>query len=120
MAEDVGSGMHRGGVRRADVRRAWHRTLGVLITVVRWFGTVCAGLLAVHVVLTVGGANPDNGITQFVASWAERLALGFQDLFTPADPQVAVVVNYGVASLFWLLITSIATKILAALGGHPR
>ncbi|MER6989657.1 hypothetical protein ABT337_23575 [Saccharopolyspora hirsuta] len=102
-------------MRRADVRRAWHRGLGVLISVVRWFGTAAAALLAVHVILTIGNANPDNGITKFVASWAEWLALGFQDLFMPADPKLEVLVNYGVAALFWLVIASLATRVLSAL-----
>ncbi|MER7011053.1 hypothetical protein ABT324_06450 [Saccharopolyspora sp. NPDC000359] len=115
MVEDVSSGAHEGGVRRADLRRAWHRGLGVLISIVRWFGTAAAALLAVHVVLTIGGANPDNGITQFVAAWAEWLALGFQGLFMPADPELAVLINYGAAALFWLFITSLATRILSSL-----
>lgn len=92
----------------------WGKFVDVLTKVVRVVGTICAALLAIHVVLTIGGANPENGITQFVASAADTLALGFQDLFTPADPKLAVLVNYGAAALFWLLITSIATKIIAA------
>ncbi|WP_093158089.1 hypothetical protein [Saccharopolyspora antimicrobica] len=118
MAEEVGSGTHEGGVRRADVRRAWHRGLRVLIKVVRWVGTAAAALLAVHVVLTIGNANPDNGITRFVASWADWLALGFQDLFMPADPKAEVLLNYGAAALFWLIITSLATRILSTLNGR--
>lgn len=87
----------------------------MLIQVVRWAGLVCAALLAIHVILTIGNANPDNGITQFVASVADPLALGFQGLFTPEDPQLAVLLNYGIAALFWLIITSIARRILVAL-----
>ncbi|MCI2423668.1 hypothetical protein MOQ72_40310 [Saccharopolyspora sp. K220] len=115
MAEDVSMGAHEGGVRRADLRRAWVRAVGVLITAVRLVGNACAALLAIHVVLTVGSANPENGITRFVASWADPLALGFQDLFMPDDPKAAVLVNYGIAALFWLLATSLAIKILRAL-----
>nr|WP_145740194.1 hypothetical protein [Saccharopolyspora dendranthemae] len=115
MTEDVRAGAHEGGVRRADLRRGWSRFVDVLIQVVRWAGLVCAALLAIHVILTIGNANPDNGITQFVASVADPLALGFQDLFTPEDPQLAVLLNYGIAALFWLIITSIARRILVAL-----
>ncbi|RRO15102.1 hypothetical protein EIL87_17655 [Saccharopolyspora rhizosphaerae] len=114
MTEDVRAGAHEGGLRRADLRRGWGRFVDVLIQLVRWFGLVCAALLAIHVILTIGSANPDNGITQFVTSVADPLALGFQDLFTPEDPQLAVLLNYGIAAIFWLFITSIATKILAA------
>ncbi|MGW3472985.1 hypothetical protein ACWDKQ_31980 [Saccharopolyspora sp. NPDC000995] len=104
-----------GGVRRADLRRARARVAGVLVNVVRWVGTLGAALLVIHVVFTVAGANPDNGITRFVAFWAETLALGFQDLFMPDDPKLAVAVNYGVAALFWLIATSMAVRILRAL-----
>ncbi len=102
-------------MRRADLRRVRARVVGVLITAVRWGGTACAALLAIHVVLTVGGANPDNGITRFMAKWADPLALGFQDLFTPDDPKLAVLLNYGIAALFWLIATSMAAKILRAI-----
>jgi hypothetical protein len=115
VAEDVSTGAHESGMRRADLRRARARVVGVLITAVRWVGTLFAALLAVHVVLTVGGANPENGITRFVASWADPLALGFQNLFMPDDPKLAVLVNYGLAALFWLIVTSMATKILRAI-----
>lgn len=115
VTEDVRADAHEGGLRRADLRRGWGRFVDVLIHVVRWAGLVCAALLAIHVILTIGNANPDNGITQFVASTADPLALGFQDLFTPADPQLAVLLNYGIAAVFWLVVTSLATRILTAL-----
>lgn len=115
VTEEVRTGARESGVRRADLRRGWSRFVDALILVVRWAGLVCASLLAIHVILTIGSANPDNGITRFVASVADPLALGFQDLFTPADPQLAVLLNYGIAALFWLVITSIARRILAAL-----
>lgn len=98
----------------SEFRRAWSRVVGVLTVAVRLFGFFCAALLAVHVVLTLGNANPDNGITSFVSAWADPLALGFQDLFAPADPEMAVLVNYGIGAIFWLVATSMATRILRA------
>lgn len=98
-----------------DGRRAWVRFIGTLSTLVRAVGSVFAFLLAAHVVLTLGNANPEHTITQFVAGVADPLALGLQDLFMPADPGLAVLLNYGVAALFWLFVTSLATKILRAL-----
>ncbi|WP_344126245.1 hypothetical protein [Saccharopolyspora halophila] len=115
MAEHARSDAREGGLSRADARRMWGRSVDVLTRVVRIAGSVCAALLAIHVVFTLGGANPDNGITEFVASAADTLALGFQDLFMPADPQLEVLVNYGTAALFWLVITGIATRILTSL-----
>lgn len=98
-----------------DSKQIRARIVGIVATVVRWVGTLLAVLMTAHVVLAIGGANPDNGITRFVAEWARPLALGFADLFTPADPQAAVLVNYGIAALFWLIVTSIAVKVIRAL-----
>ncbi|WP_243791030.1 hypothetical protein [Saccharopolyspora gloriosae] len=109
-----------GGRRRLRKSSDWAKVraqvVGVLASVVRWIGTLAALVLTVHVVLTVGGANPDNGITRFVADWSQPLALGFSNLFTPENPQLAVLVNFGIAAVFWLIITSIAVRIIRAFG----
>ncbi|GAA4863524.1 hypothetical protein [Saccharopolyspora cebuensis] len=101
--------------RTGELRRTWARFVGILTAVVRWVGTVFAAVLAIHVVLTIAAANPDNGITRFIAAWAEPLALGFQDLFMPADPMLEVLLNYGAAALFWLLASGLAARVLRAL-----
>lgn len=98
-----------------DLRKLRLQMVGTLVTIVRWVGSLFAAVLAVHVVLTVGGANQGNGITQFVASWANTVVLGFQNLFSPADPRLAVLVNYGLAALFWLAVTSLVVRILRSL-----
>ncbi|MGC7099348.1 hypothetical protein ACPZ19_32135 [Amycolatopsis lurida] len=104
--------------RRANWRATRARIGGVLAAVVRWVGLVFALVLAVHVILTVGGANPENGITQFIRSWAEPLSMGFGDLFTNiSDPKAQVLVNYGIAAIFWLIVSSIVAKIFRRLGG---
>ena len=98
--------------RSVDLAELRTRTCRVVEIVVRWVGTLLSLLMVAHVVLAVGGANPDNVITRFVAEWAKPLALGFSDLFTPADPKLAVLVNYGIAAVFYLFATSIAVRIV--------
>jgi hypothetical protein len=93
----------------AEVRTS---VLGVLAGLVRWVGLVVAVILVARVVLTVGGANPHNGITGFVTTWSDRLALGFKDLFTPTDAKLRVLVNYGIAAICWLIVSSILTRII--------
>jgi len=104
-AEDVERPKRSGVAVRAQV-------VGIAASVVRWIGLILAVILVVHVVLTVGSANPTNGITSFFASWADPIALGFKDLFTPADPKLLVLVNYGIAAIFWLIVSTILAKII--------
>ena len=90
------------------------KTIDFAVAAVRLIGVVFALVLAVHIVLTLFDANPDNQITTFFADFSAQLVLWFQDLFTPADPKIAVVVNYGLAAVFWLLVTALVAKLLRA------
>lgn len=89
--------------------------VGVLAGLVRWTGLIFAIILAVHVLLTVGNANPGNGITVFFADWADPLALGFRDLFTPGNEELRVLVNYGLAALFWLIVSAVLARLIRRL-----
>ncbi|SFD86913.1 hypothetical protein SAMN04487819_104234 [Actinopolyspora alba] len=100
-----------------DFARLWSRTCGSLATVVRWGCSLAAALLTAHVVLTVGGANPENALTRFVAEWARALAFGFRDLFLkPEQPKLEVLLNYGIAAICWLLVSVLVVRLLRALG----
>lgn len=92
------------------------RIVAAAAGIVGWVGLVFAVVLVSHVVLTVGGANPDNVITSTIREWAQPLALAFRDLFTPQDATVRVLVNYGLAALFWLVVRSILLKLIRRLG----
>lgn len=111
MAEDEGSRDRKGGA----LRTARVRGVEVLATVLRVVGTLAAVALVVHVVLTVGKANPDNGITRFFDGLAGALAFGFRDLFTPENPDARVIVNYGLAAVVWLVVTAIVVRVVKAL-----
>jgi hypothetical protein len=93
----------------AEVRAT---VLGVLAGVIRWVGLVVVVVLVIRVVLTVGGANPANGITSFITGWSDRFAWGFKSLFTPTDGKLRVLVNYGLAALCWLVVSSILVRIV--------
>ena len=83
-----------------------------MIRIVGWLFVL---VLVAHVALRLGEATPANGITQFVAYWADRLQLGFRDLFTPSDVRAQVVVNYGLAALFWLVVSSVLARLVRRL-----
>lgn len=89
--------------------------VGLVAGLVRWAGLVVALILVIHVLLTVGHANPDNGITVFFGDAAEPLALAFRNLFTPENPELRVLVNYGLAALFWLIVSGIVARLIRRL-----
>jgi len=107
--DEVAKHAHRrGGDTRATV-------VGAVAGVVRWVGLLFAVVLVVHVLLTVGGANPDNLITRFFHGAARPLALAFTDLFTPHDPKLGVLVNFGLAAVFWLIVSGVAARLIRKL-----
>ena len=91
------------------------KVVGAVTVVVGWTGLAIAMVLVAHVVLTVGKANPDNGITSTISDLAQPLSLGFHDLFAPADPTLAVIVNFGIAALFWLFVRSLVLRLVRRL-----
>ncbi|HKS45390.1 MAG TPA: hypothetical protein VJT49_09795 [Amycolatopsis sp.] len=105
--------------RAADVdwRRVKDQGVLLLAGVVRWAGLIFAAILVLHVIFVVGSANPANGIVSWMRGWADTLAIGFKDLFQPDDEKLRVLVNYGVAALFWLIVSSILARIIRRLGG---
>jgi hypothetical protein len=113
MAENV---EQESSTRRRTAAEVRTSVIGVLASVVRWVGLLVVVILVIRVLLTVGGANPANGITSFITTWSTRLAWGFKDLFTPNDAKLRVLVNYGVAALFWLVVGSILVRIVRRLG----
>lgn len=115
-----------GGSRRAqreakessvDWSAIRERGVGLLAGIVRWVGLAFALVLVLHVIFVIGEANAENGIVQWVADSAENLAVGFHDLFQPADPKLLVLVNYGIAAIFWLVVSSIVAKVIRRVGG---
>jgi len=108
---DTGVGARRSA---AEVRG---RVAGLLAAVVRWAGLIVAIILVLRVVLTIGGANPANGINSTITAWSDPLAWGFKDLFTPSPEKLRVLVNYGAAAIFWLVISAIVGRIIRRLGG---
>ncbi|MGH3520581.1 MAG: hypothetical protein ACRDQ7_25070 [Haloechinothrix sp.] len=93
------------------------QSVGLLAAVVRWIGLIFALILVLHIIFTIAGANPDNGIVQFMNSWADPLTLGFQDLFQPEDENLRVLINYGIAAIFWLIVSAVGSRIVRRIGG---
>jgi hypothetical protein len=94
------------------------KAVGLLADIVRWIGLAAAVILALHVLLVAGEANPANWIARLTSTLADWLSLGFKDLFTkPADdPKLRTLFNYGLAAIFWLIISGFLSRLIRRLG----
>jgi hypothetical protein len=88
------------------------RGLDALANVLRIVGMLIVTVIVVHIVLTLLGANPENGLTQLIRDAADTFNLGLSDLFLPQDPRLGVVLNYGTAALIWFAITTVVVRIV--------
>jgi hypothetical protein len=111
-AEDTG----KKETRRRDPAAVREKAVGLLAGVVGWVGRLIALVLVLHVVLVMGNANPDNPIASFVRGLAEPLALAFKTLFTPEDDKLGLLINYGLAAVFWLVVSSVVVRLIRRLG----
>ncbi|QWF81329.1 hypothetical protein [Amycolatopsis sp. CA-230715] len=103
--------------RDVDWTKVRGQITGFLAGLVRWVGLIFAAILVLHVIFTIAGANKDNGIVSFIKEWAEPLTIGFKDLFKNDDVKLNVLINYGVAAIFWLVVSAILAKIIRRIGG---
>jgi hypothetical protein len=88
-----GNGLRTGMRRVSDTAAAAVRVVAMIICV----------LLALHIAFVVFSANDDNSIVRTVNDWADWFAWRFRDMFVPKDERVAVLVNYGIAAVVYLV-----------------
>ncbi|MFD2421228.1 hypothetical protein [Amycolatopsis pigmentata] len=79
--------------------------------IISGIGALFAFIEAIYIVMVLLGANQANAFFGFIRSLAEPLALFFPGLFPIGNPQLAVLVNYGLAAVFWLVVTGIIARI---------
>ncbi len=87
---------------------------------VRLVGATFAVLLAGHALLTVFEANPANAVTRFFAEYSGPLTLWFERLFILDDPKLTIVVGYGLAAIFWLVVAAVVARLLRAVRPRTR
>src|SRR4051794_21669598 len=88
------------------------RGANVVANILRIVGTVIVAILLVHIVLTLLDANPANTFAQLIKEWAEYFNLGLANLFLPANPKIAITLNYGVAAVIWYAITAVVVRLV--------
>lgn len=74
-------------------------------------GGLFALVEVVYLLLIIFG-NHANGFYNFIRSIGEPLALFFPGLFPISNFDLAVVVNYGLAALFWLVVTQFVARLV--------
>ena len=95
-----------------DVAALVGKGLNLLASLVRLVCLLVAVLLVVFVIMYCFDANPANPYTMFVGTWGQKLNLGLDTLFRPAEPKFGIVVNYGIAVIVWLIIGAVVGKVL--------
>lgn len=88
------------------------RSTTVVGSLIRGIGAVIAAILILHVLFELLGANAANSFVRFVASWAGTLALWFKDLFTTGNVQVDLILNYGLAVVFWVVVFGVLARLV--------
>jgi hypothetical protein len=78
--------------------------------VISGIGVVFALIEILYILMIVLGANQANAFFRFIASLAEPLALFFPGLFNTGNYNVDVLLNYGLAAVFWLVVTGILAR----------
>ncbi|MFD1147024.1 hypothetical protein [Saccharothrix hoggarensis] len=81
--------------------------------VIRGVGAVFALIEVLYILLILFGANSANAFFRFVQQLAEPLALFFPGLFSLGNYSLDVIVNYGLAAVFWVLVAGLLARVVA-------
>jgi hypothetical protein len=101
-------------VERSDISSRV-RAVMIVCAVIDVVCSLFAIVLAIHILVVMGNANPANGFAQFIDSWSAGVSLGTRDLFTPENIGVRTLLNDGLAAILWLLIRTILTNLITRL-----
>lgn len=94
---------------------ASYRTNEGTARIIGGVGTLFAVVEVAYILLFVLEADPANKLFTLIKSWAEPLALFFPGLFRTDSVKLDVLLNYGLAAIFWLVVTSFFARMVARL-----
>ncbi|MFC9995373.1 hypothetical protein [Nocardia sp. NPDC127526] len=76
-------------------------------------GAVFALIEGLYILMLVLDADQTNRFFQFIKSLAEPLALFFPGLFKTGNADLDVILNYGLAAIFWLIVSGFIARAIA-------
>ena len=91
---------------------------GALASVVRLICGFSALVLVTYVLCAVGQANPNNWLVSIVGGIAFHINLGLNGLFPIANPDIRVILDFGIPALAWMSFGGVAGGLLRKMGGQ--
>ncbi|WP_306363499.1 hypothetical protein [Nocardia sp. CC227C] len=76
-------------------------------------GAVFALIEGIYILLRVFDAEQTNPFYRFIETMAEPLALFFPGLFETGNANLDIVLDYGLAAVFWLVVTGILARLVS-------
>lgn len=95
--------------------RRWYGTrsgTNAAARVITGVGALFAVIEVVYILLILFSANAANAFFRFIQSIAEPLALFFPGLFNLTNDKLEVILNYGLAAVFWLVVTGFIARLI--------
>lgn len=89
-----------------------YRGRGAAGRIVVGIGGLFAAIEIVFILLNLLGANPANALFQFIGSLARALALFFPGLFQTGNATWDMILDYGLAALFWIVLAGFIGRAL--------
>jgi hypothetical protein len=80
--------------------------------VITGIGALFAFIEVLYILLILFGANAGNAFYKFVQSIAVPLALFFPGLFTFQNQDWNVIVTYGLAAVFWVVVAGFIARLI--------
>jgi hypothetical protein len=93
-----------------DVRHGSGRRAAV--TIINVGGSVIALILVAHIIFGLLHANPGNILVSTVAEWANIFGVWFVNLFNTGEPVLQLILNYGLAAVFWLIVAGLLARLV--------
>ncbi|NNH71516.1 hypothetical protein HLB23_16865 [Nocardia uniformis] len=81
--------------------------------IISGIGALFALIEAIYILMLVFDADQTNRFFTLIKGWAEPLALFFPGLFNTGNADLDIIVNYGLAAIFWLVVTGIIARIVS-------